>query len=66
MDKGIPVVFASSIDMPVTPPSINLVESRKPFMPMAADNTPATTNIKLSMYPFNFTFKYTILKLMAR
>lgn len=56
---GMPVTFANSIEIPVTPPSINRDDSRNPFMPIAADSTPKTIWIKLSTWTLNFTRKYT-------
>src|SRR6188474_1326822 len=34
------VNFASSIDTPVTPPSMKLLDSRNPFSPIAAEKMP--------------------------
>src|SRR6476620_4904497 len=47
-DNGMPVVFASSIEMPVTPPSMKPLDSRKPFSPIAADMTPTAISAALS------------------
>ena len=41
-DSGRPVVFASSIETPVTPPSMKLLDSRNPFRPMPADRMPSS------------------------
>src|SRR5688572_2834793 len=46
--NGAPVIFASSIETPVTPPSMKLLESRKPFSPMPADRIPAAISTVLS------------------
>src|SRR5438093_13291261 len=48
IDSGTPVVFASSIEMPVTPPSMKPLDSRKPFSPIAADMTPTAISAALS------------------
>src|SRR4249920_3257896 len=40
-DSGHRVTFASSIDTPVTPPSMKLLESRKPLRPKAAARIPS-------------------------
>src|SRR4029078_9641993 len=40
-DSGGGVVSDSSIEMPVTPPSMKWLDSRKPFRPIAAENNPA-------------------------
>ena len=58
MDKGIPVISAVSMEIPVTPPSINRLESKKPFKPIAADRIPIVINTKLSGKLFPFSFKY--------
>ena len=38
--RGSPVVFESSMDTPVTPPSMKLLDSRNPFSPIPADRIP--------------------------
>src|SRR5437667_1508364 len=40
--SGSRVTLASSIEMPVTPPSMKLLDSRKPFSPMPAERMPST------------------------
>ena len=40
-DSGSGVTFASSIETPVTPPSMKLLESRKPLRPKAAARIPS-------------------------
>src|SRR5258706_13599034 len=40
-DSDMPVVFATSIEIPVTPPSMKLLDRRKPFSPIAAERTPS-------------------------
>src|SRR5580765_1179131 len=47
-ESGTPVVFASSIEMPVTPPSMKPLDSRKPFSPIPADMTPTAISAALS------------------
>jgi hypothetical protein len=47
-DNGAPVVFASSIDTPVTPPSMKLLDSRNPSSPIAADRMPRTMSSAFS------------------
>src|SRR5688572_3087708 len=42
--SGTTVVLLSSIDTPVTPPSMKLLDSRKPFSPIAAATVPTTMN----------------------
>src|SRR5436190_23074996 len=42
--SGTWVVLLNSIDTPVTPPSMKLLESRKPFSPIPAAAMPATMN----------------------
>src|SRR2546422_1185637 len=39
--RDTPVVLASSMQMPVTPPSMKLLDSRNPFSPMPADRIPS-------------------------
>ena len=67
MDNGIPVISAVSMDIPVTPPSINLLESKKPFKPIAADRIPRMINTKLlpTCLPFNFRYVLIILLLVT-
>src|SRR4249920_2528120 len=48
IDSGTPVVFASSIEMPVTPPSMKPLDTRKPFSPIPADITPTAISAALS------------------
>jgi hypothetical protein len=45
--SGIPAVIAASSEMPVTPPSINPLGSKKPFSPNAAEKIPITINTAL-------------------
>ena len=52
MDIGNPVVSANSIDIPVTPPSIKWLESKKPFNPMPADRIPSVINNKFLKWAF--------------
>src|SRR5213594_2052523 len=40
-ERDTPVVLASSMQMPVTPPSMKLLDSRNPFSPMPADRIPS-------------------------
>ena len=47
-ESGTPVIFASSIEMPVTPPSMKPLDSRKPFSPIPADMTPTAISAALS------------------
>src|SRR5437899_12670278 len=47
-DNGTPVIFARSIEMPVTPPSMKPLDSRKPFSPIPADMTPTAISAALS------------------
>jgi hypothetical protein len=44
MDNGRRKAAASSIETPVTPPSMKWLDSRKAFRPKAAEITPATMN----------------------
>src|SRR5262252_10303115 len=46
--SGAAVILVSSIDTPVTPPSMKLLESRNPFSPIAAQKIPATISIVFS------------------
>ncbi len=46
--SGSPVTRETSIDTPVTPPSMNPLETRKPLMPMAADRMPAAMSAAFS------------------
>src|SRR4051812_26836827 len=43
MEREVPVTLDASIEMPVTPPSMKLLESRKPCRPIPADRMPSTT-----------------------
>ena len=43
-DSGTGVTLASSMDTPVTPPSMKWLDRRNPFSPMPADRMPATTS----------------------
>jgi len=56
---GKPVIFASNIDIPVTPPSINRVESKKPFMPIPAETIPKKIRMKFSTCTLAFMPKDT-------
>src|SRR4029079_173180 len=46
--NGKPVVFASSIEMPVTPPSLKPLDTKTPFSPIPADITPTAISAALS------------------
>ena len=41
IDRGVPVTFDTSMDTPVTPPSMKLLESRNPWIPIPADRIPS-------------------------
>jgi hypothetical protein len=45
--SGTPVVFASSIDTPVMPPSMKLLDNRNPLSPMAAEQIPRAMSATL-------------------
>ena len=57
MDIGKPVIPASNMEIPVTPPSINLLDNRKPFKPIAADNMPNNTNTRFLSSLLIFIFQ---------
>ena len=42
--SGTPVALDSSIETPVTPPSMKLLERRKPLIPIAAERMPSAMN----------------------
>jgi hypothetical protein len=41
-ESGMLVTLASSMEMPVTPPSMRLLDNRKPCSPMVAHRIPST------------------------
>src|SRR5215475_6947313 len=47
-DSGTPVTVCSSIDTPVTPPSMKWLDTRNPLMPKPADSTPAVISPALT------------------
>ena len=47
-DSGIAVVLDKSMETPVTPPSMKLLESRNPFRPIAAERMPAAMKSALT------------------
>ena len=47
-DSEMPVTFDTSIETPVTPPSMKLLDSRKPCSPMLADRMPSAISTMLS------------------
>src|SRR6185436_21138988 len=53
-DSGMCSTSATSNDMPVTPPSMNLLESRKPFKPNPAESAPAPINSAFFNSAINF------------
>src|SRR3989442_14178404 len=40
-ERDKPVVFASSMEIPVTPPSMKLLDNKNPFKPMLAEKIPS-------------------------
>ena len=42
IERATPVSFETSIDTPVTPPSMKLLERRKPCSPIPAETIPST------------------------
>jgi hypothetical protein len=54
--SGIPSAWEPSIDMPVTPPSMKWLESKKPSMPIPAESTPRSIRILF----LNSTIKFFI------
>jgi hypothetical protein len=50
--KGIPVVAELRSDIPVAPPSVNSLGSKKPLKPKAAENMPAIINKASVTYCF--------------
>src|SRR5438876_1221183 len=40
-ERDTPVVFASSMEIPVTPPSMKLLDNKNPFKPMLAERIPS-------------------------
>ena len=53
-DKGKPVMSATNIEIPVTPPSMKWLESRKPFTPIPADKIPTRIMINCPIAVFSF------------
>lgn len=56
-DIGAPVMLASNMDIPVTPPSMNLLDNRNPFKPMPADNMPNNTNTRFFSSLLSFMYQ---------
>ncbi len=60
-----PVISASNMDMPVTPPSIKWLDSKNPFKPKPADSMPNTINTASPVIFLNvlfaFIFKYNLI-----
>ena len=49
IESDMPVTFDSSIEIPVTPPSMKLLERRNPCRPMLADRMPSTMRTTLTV-----------------
>ena len=56
-DIGMPVILANNMDIPVTPPSMNLVDNKNPFMPIPAESIPKMIRMKFSICILAFMVK---------
>src|SRR5215212_1470786 len=48
IDSEVPVTFDASMEIPVTPPSMKLLDRRNPWSPIVADRMPSRTRNELS------------------